>query len=198
MGDGLIGPNATAANAIVASLNKMFENPTLVTTTVPNINALRQLYPSMLSTANPNDHDRTKRQRGLRFAGWLMTSDIEFSPPGLQNAYPATEFKTWLKWLNWVDRFPNKFTVFVGKDAQGNWIPSNEQAADAIITTINLAIAGPSTIGFEWNDNSAGGATMIQILRGPFQIKVFSPDANSAMDNQGHKVDDEGETFKDH
>jgi len=71
----------------------------------------------------------------LRYAGWLLTSEVDFNPPHVSLPFPAKNFKKWLRCLTWHQlRPPANATVKV------NNVVVRVAPAEAIMTTLGSAV----------------------------------------------------------
>lgn len=96
-----MGEVAARATAVAAGnkLNDLF-NSANVATTKTRVDTLRANgFPGLLRKKNGNP-PAPARQRTLRFAGWLLTSDVAFidTDPSKGN------FRDWLRWLTWLKK----------------------------------------------------------------------------------------------
>lgn len=170
MGDGLLLPNKAEAFAIGTHLNAMFGVADFPRTKM-TIRMLQVVYPELLvydAGANGNK----KRKSALRFAGWLLTSDIDFTHGGM-HGYPANKFHRWLRWLTWIDRHKPNNTVVEQLDQADRATTLAEEPGQAIIETINQALASTvadANIEFGWGPSTAADPDL------KVTVKRYAPD----------------------
>jgi len=155
MGKGVDTPSKAEASVIGTHLNEMFD-ATGFAQTKATIVALQKIYPDLLKF-DANATGNRRRKSGLRFAGWLLTSDIDFSRGMPGSEYPARKFVKWLRWLTWIDRHPPPNTMVEQYDQAGHAIALAEKPAQAIMGTMLAALQSPVAgvnIMFEWEEAS--------------------------------------------
>jgi hypothetical protein len=176
MGEGLILPNKADARTIALHLNAMFCVDAFPQTR-DAYRALKIINPDFL-TFDVNATGNSKRKRSLRFAAWVLTSDIKFNHPG-PKGYPAKRFKLWLRWLTWIER--HQTTASVNQvDQNGTISTLNEKAPQAIINTMVEAFestAANVNIAFDWDKAGAGDPALgvwVRRIAPDYQIHVVS------------------------
>lgn len=193
MGDGLTMPSKADAFVIGTHLNEMFDAAHFPTTKT-TITTLQGIYPELL-VFNDKDGGNKKRKSALRFAGWLLTSDIDFTA-GTTKPYPEKKFIKWLRWLTWIDRHKPNGTVVEQLDAANTATTLKEEPAQAIMSTITQALASGTNgvnIHFHWKA-SQGAEPDLQVtvkrIDPDYTISVISKQnaANSIKDNEDDEL----------
>ena len=92
----------TSGATILTSLNSMFG--TKMAETRLRYGMLNTLYPNFLVFLADQTDRHAWRKRTLRHAGFLLTSEVDFTHTG--HPFPAKNFKKWLKWLTWLQMMP--------------------------------------------------------------------------------------------
>lgn len=82
-----------------AGLTEMF-NATNIRATRDRVNGLRTYFPGLLRSRDTAPPNTPTRQMTLRFAAWLLTSDIVYSPDDPSRG----NFRDWLKWLTYLKK----------------------------------------------------------------------------------------------
>lgn len=142
MGEGFL-PTAADGRIVAKHLRGMFSEKGLPTTR-DTYDKLKSVYDDLLTYDNTATGN-SRRKRSLRYAAWLMTSDIDFKDK--TSPYPAKKFKAWLRWLTWVERFPPRKSVVTIDSAL-----SKERPAEAIIRTLSDALQNKQvkSVDLEW------------------------------------------------
>lgn len=173
------------ATTVLTSLNSMFgaKNMTVMQQKYVMLNSL---YPDFLSfTADTTDR-HVWRKRTLRHAGWLLTSEVDFTSH--THVYPGKNFKKWLKWLTWVQTLQvTQASVTI------NGQPSAEPPARAIMDTLKAALEDKAAdgIGFDWSEKSTGLMTVAVDQRpGRYGISVQSIQATGISNIEDNDEDD--------
>jgi hypothetical protein len=147
MGSGL---SHGLAITTLTSLNKLFNEK--LPATKANYARLKAVYPNLLiyADANTTEH-HTWRHQTLRFAGWLLTAECDFNEPHVLS-YPGKNFKKWLRWLTWLQLFPQP-----GSTVLVNGQPVARVPAEAIMTTLRKALDDPmsTAVTFAWHEGAA-------------------------------------------
>lgn len=94
---GQVAGAATVEDAAL-TLNDLFSKEN-IGSTKDQVEKLRNYYPGLLHR-KANAPGSPARQRTLRFAAWLLTSNVTFIDTDLS----AKNFSTWLRWLTWLKK----------------------------------------------------------------------------------------------
>lgn len=172
------------AMTVTNSLNKLF-GPDL-DDTYEKVQKIRKIHSNFLNPSAGNAHH--KRRQTLRFAGFLLTDEVEFD-----GQYPARKFKQWMKWLTWIQEKGNTGTVTF------NGAPSTEKPSKLILDALVYALP-PQTGGmakqvvFKWDEDSTteGTAFTLEIVTGnPTKITMRSVKHNHKTIADGSDDEDE-------
>jgi hypothetical protein len=171
MGNGLA---PIVANTTLYSLNKLFS--VYLSDTKAKYAALNSpdVFPNFLIYTNSSDR-RVWRKRTLRHAGWLFTSDLDFTSKTIP--YPAREFANWLKWLTWLQTAAGDVNVLVS----GVTTHNDETPAQAIMGTLKIALEDKAdhAVQFAWSEPTGNDTLTVNVNRTPgkYKIEVISIDA---------------------
>jgi hypothetical protein len=157
-------------NTVLISLNDLFG-----TANMPSLQQkyqmLKTLYPNFMSfTADKSDR-HIWRKRTLRHAGWLLTSEVDFTAP--HGAYPGSNFVKWLKWLTWV----HTLTTADATVKINGTVVAGIPPAKAIMDTLEAALEDGTQSGvvFSWTEKSVGQMTVTVDQRsGHYSVAVES------------------------
>jgi hypothetical protein len=192
MGDGVVNLSSKGAKAVVVSLNDMF-GANGIKTTAANFSALSKLYPQLLQYDPKQTDPRKVRQSTLRFAAWVLTSDVVFSGPNVNTLYPADKFIKWLKYCRWLD-VSNEAKMPVTLNGQDPGQPPAQVIANTLYTA--LTAKTPIPVAFGWDEDPDVKATSLEVTcdpkNPPFVIDVTSPKADDIQ------INDDGDDFQDH
>jgi hypothetical protein len=179
MGNGFTRIEATT---VLGSINDMFGGN--MAATRAKYTHLRYVYPEFLEFT-PDTSDRHKwRKRTLRFAGMLLTSEIDFTASA--HPYPGKNFKRWLRWLTWLQVMPP-----ANAQVKIDGVVTNTAPAQAIMDTIKLALDNPNgEVRFNWDEDA--GVMKVDIKRAGAPIYEISVRSKKERDiPSGHNDNDE-------
>jgi hypothetical protein len=134
------------ADTTLTSLNHMLNDD--VTKTRDKFMHLKAVFPDFLKYTDDTSDRRKWRLRTLRFAGLLLTADIDFRSSA--HPFPGRNFKRWLRWLTWLQVMPDPATVMI------NGAPEAVHPAEAVMETIRLTLEDPNgRCRCEWGERAA-------------------------------------------
>jgi hypothetical protein len=184
-----------AAVAVVNSLNGLFYPGQNIHDLKSKYKALQGLYPTFMSYRSlladgSNRHDW--RKSTLRYAGWLLTSEIILSSsivPGTPD-YPGQTFIKWLKWLTWIQTFGagSATVTVVPALPTGSAVPA---PAEAILNTLTLALNDPNdnnSVSFQWTQ---GSQLIVAVNQTPGQYAISVTSVNADDPSVNASDDDE-------
>lgn len=165
MGNGI---SRKAGTTILTSLNEIFGSN--MDQTRLRYGMLKTLFPNFLVFTSDTSDRHVWRKRTLRFAGWLLTSEVDFNPPHAGHPFPAKNFKKWLRWLTWLQVMPPANAVVTVNGATVQIAP-----AEAILTTLRMALEDSAGGGvqFAWTE---GATLLVDVVQrsGSYSIGVTS------------------------
>jgi hypothetical protein len=189
MGEGFL-PSQYDASAITSHLNAMFSKDGIRQTRTRFL-VLKAMYPILLEYKENEVHN-SKRKRSLRYAAWLLMSDIDFA--NVDKPYPAKNFRAWLRWLTWLERHTPADVAVTVDGGQLN----AEKPAEAILKTLRRALEDSDdndvTVAFKWDPPPPGGKELVVITRRQppaYEIRVQSRPADDLPTTIGDNEDDE-------
>ncbi len=139
------------AATTLTSLNSMLNQD--VGRTRDKYNHLKAVFPDFLRYTDDTSDRRIWRLRTLRFAGLLLTADIDFRSSA--HPFPGRNFKRWLRWLTWLQVMPDPATVLINSVPVGG-TPDAEHPAQAVMETIRLTLEDPNgKCRCEWGERAA-------------------------------------------
>jgi len=178
MGNGFTRKEATT---VLTSLNDLFSGQ--MADTRSKYVHLKAVFPGFLQYTDDNTDRRVWRLRTLRYAGLMLTADIDFNSS--VHPYPGKNFKRWLRWLTWLQLMPGRADVWIDS------AHSDDPPAKAIMETVRLALEDPSgVVAFDWSE--VNGAMRVEIKRAGapnYEIKVWSKEEHGVPG--GHHDNDE-------
>jgi len=165
MGNGL---SRAVGTTILTSLNEIFG--TNMSQTQLKYGMLNTLYPNFMVYTADTSNRHVWRKRTLRYAGWLLTSEVDFNPPHAGHPFPAKNFKKWLRWLTWLQVMPPANATVTVNDVVVRTAP-----AEAIMSTLKAALEDPAQapVSFSWTE---GPTLAVTVMRAPgnYSISVTS------------------------
>lgn len=180
MGNGI---SRTVGTTILTSLNEIFGSN--MAETRLKYGMLKTLYPNFLVFTDDRTDRHVWRKRTLRYAGFLLTSEVDFSPPHAGHPFPAKNFKKWLRWLTWLQTNPPaNATVTV------NGMPKVIAPAEAILTTLRLALEDSvvSPVQFSWTE---GPALVVKVRQQPGNYSIDVTSIKEGDVTNGHDNDED-------
>ena len=181
MGNGI---SRAVGTTILTSLNEIFGAN--LSETRLKYGMLKTLYPNFLVYTSDTSDRHVWRKRTLRYAGWLLTSEVDFNPPHAGHPFPAKNFKKWLRWLTWLQTNPPaNATVTVNGVATTTVAP-----AEAILTTLRLALedSSPNPVTFGWTE---GASLVVKVVQQPGTYSIDVTSIKEGDITNGHDNDED-------
>jgi hypothetical protein len=161
-------------NTLLLSLNTMFDS-NHIGSLKQKYQTLKGLYPSFMSYTPPGGDRHVWRQSTLRYAGWLLTSEVDVTSETVAKVpdYPGQNFIKWLKWLTWMQMLGPNDAIVTIIPAPPKGTPA-APPAKAILDTLNLALqdAAANGVHFKWTEIAVGGQMTVSVNQTPGNYSV--------------------------
>lgn len=180
MGNGI---SRKVGTTILTSLNEIFG--VKIGEAQMKYGMLKTLYPNFLVYLADQSDRHVWRRRTLRYAGWLLTSEVDFNPPHVSHPFPAKNFKKWLKWLTWLQLRPPANAIVTVNDVVVRMAP-----AEAIMSTLRMALEDPAQtpVAFRWTE---GAALVVNVMQQPGNYMISVTSLKEADIASGHDNDED-------
>jgi len=191
MGAGL---SRVVVTTVLHSLNTIFDSQN-IGDLKKQYKALKDLYPTFMSYTPPGGDRHDWRKSTLRYAAWLLTSEVDVAYEKDTNvpAYPGQNFRKWLKWLTWVQMLDPNDAVVTITPAPPKGSPATPPAK-AILDTLTLALQDPAKHGvhFLWTEVDPGDqmAVTVDQTPGSYTVSVASIRSDNIVANVSNDDED--------